>query len=75
MKLSLGGSTYDPTDLVGRLLFIVLGMVAEFESDLIRLSTLKSELGASPKTQELLVRTGPRHLLRLTLHTRLGVGG
>jgi hypothetical protein len=30
--LSLGGSTYDPTDPVGRLLFNVLGMVAEFEA-------------------------------------------
>lgn len=34
--LSLGGSTYDPTDSVGRLLFNVLGMVAEFEADLDR---------------------------------------
>ena len=30
---------YDPTDPVGRLLFNVLAMVAEFESDLIRLRT------------------------------------
>ncbi|MFC8041858.1 recombinase family protein [Paenarthrobacter sp. NPDC057355] len=37
--LSLGGSTYDPTDAVGRLLFNVLGMVAEFEADLIRMRT------------------------------------
>jgi DNA invertase Pin-like site-specific DNA recombinase len=37
--LSLGGSTYDPTDPVGRLLFNVLGMVAEFEADLIRMRT------------------------------------
>jgi DNA invertase Pin-like site-specific DNA recombinase len=51
-KLSLGGSTYDPTDPVGRLLFTVLGMVVEFESDLIRRSTLKTELGARPKTPE-----------------------
>ena len=29
-------SVYDPTDPVGRLLCNVLGMVAEFESDLIR---------------------------------------
>lgn len=36
VKLNLGGSIYDPTDPVGRLLFNVLGMVAEFESDLIR---------------------------------------
>ena len=37
--LSLSGSTHDPTDPVGRLLFNVLGMVAEFESDLIRMRT------------------------------------
>ncbi len=35
IRLSLGGSVYDPTDAVGRLLFNVLAMVAEFESDLI----------------------------------------
>src|SRR5688572_23451788 len=39
VSLSLGGSVYDPTDAVGRLLFNVLAMVAEFESDLIRLRT------------------------------------
>ncbi len=39
ISLSLGGSVYDPTDAVGRLLFTVLAMVAEFESDLIRLRT------------------------------------
>jgi len=33
------GSIHDPTDPVGRLLFNVLAMVAEFESDLIRLRT------------------------------------
>jgi hypothetical protein len=33
--LNLGGSVHDPTDPVGRLLFNVLAMVAEFESDLI----------------------------------------
>jgi DNA invertase Pin-like site-specific DNA recombinase len=37
VKLSLGGSIHDPTDPVGRLLFNVLAMVAEFESDVIRL--------------------------------------
>ena len=36
VKLSLGGCVHDPTDPVGRLLFNVLAMVAEFESDLIR---------------------------------------
>ena len=39
VRLSLGGSVYDPTDAVGRLLFNVLAMIAEFESDLIRLRT------------------------------------
>ena len=37
VKLSLGGSIHDPTDPVRRLFFNVLEMVAEFESDLIRL--------------------------------------
>jgi DNA invertase Pin-like site-specific DNA recombinase len=39
VRLSLGGSVYDPHDLVGRLLFNVLAMVAGFEADLIRLRT------------------------------------
>jgi DNA invertase Pin-like site-specific DNA recombinase len=39
VKLSLGGSTCYPTDRVGRLLFNLLGMVAEFESNLIRMRT------------------------------------
>jgi DNA invertase Pin-like site-specific DNA recombinase len=39
VSLSLGGSVYDSHDAVGRLLFNVLAMVAEFEADLIRLRT------------------------------------
>jgi DNA invertase Pin-like site-specific DNA recombinase len=39
VKLSLGGTVHDPADPVGRLLFNVLAMVAEFESDLIRART------------------------------------
>jgi len=39
VSLRLGGSIHDPTDPVGRLLFNVLAMVAEFESDLIRMRT------------------------------------
>jgi DNA invertase Pin-like site-specific DNA recombinase len=39
VKLSLGGSVHDPTHPVGRLLFNVLAMVAEFESDLARMRT------------------------------------
>lgn len=39
VRLNLGGSVYDPSDPIGRLLFNVLGMVAEFEADLIRART------------------------------------
>lgn len=39
VKLNVGGSVHDPNDPVGRLLFNVLAMVAEFESDLIRART------------------------------------
>jgi DNA invertase Pin-like site-specific DNA recombinase len=39
VKLNIGGSVHDPNDPVGRLLFNVLGMIAEFESDLIRMRT------------------------------------
>ena len=39
VKLSFGGSVHDPTDPVGRLLFNVLAMVAEFEADLVRMRT------------------------------------
>ncbi|SMX83345.1 recombinase family protein [Brevibacterium aurantiacum] len=37
--LSIGGSVHDPTDPMGKLLFNVLSMVAEFEADLIRQRT------------------------------------
>jgi DNA invertase Pin-like site-specific DNA recombinase len=39
VKLELGTSVHDPTDPIGRLLFNVLAIVAEFEADLIRLRT------------------------------------
>lgn len=39
VKLSIGGNVYDPEDAIGRLLFNVLAMVAEFEADLIRART------------------------------------
>ncbi len=39
VKLSIAGSVHDPTDPVGKLLFNVLAMVAEFEGDLIRMRT------------------------------------
>ena len=34
VRLDLGGSVHDPTDPIGRLLFTVLSMIAEFEADL-----------------------------------------
>jgi len=49
--LSLGGSVYDPTDAVGRLLFNVLAMVAEFESDLIRLRIREGMKAAKAKVR------------------------
>lgn len=39
VRLQIGGSVHDPADPVGRLLFNVLAMVAEFEADLIRART------------------------------------
>jgi DNA invertase Pin-like site-specific DNA recombinase len=49
VKLSLGGSVHDPTDPVGRLLFNVLAMIAEFEADLIRLRTCEGMKVAKAK--------------------------
>lgn len=39
VKLNLGGSIHDPRDPVGRLLFNVLALIAEFDADLIRART------------------------------------
>jgi DNA invertase Pin-like site-specific DNA recombinase len=39
VKLNIGGSVYDPTDPIGKLLFTVLSMIAEFEADLARMRT------------------------------------
>ena len=39
VKLNIGGSVHDPTDPIGKLLFNVLAMVAEFEADLMRMRT------------------------------------
>lgn len=46
VALNLGGSRYDPTDPVGRLLFNVLAMVAELERDLISMRT-KEEMAVA----------------------------
>ena len=49
MTLNIGGSIYDPEDPIGRLLFNVLGMVAEFEADLIRMRTREGMAVAKAK--------------------------
>jgi len=70
VRLSLGGSVHDPTDPVGRLLFNVLAMVAEFEADLIRTRTregmkvAKSKGRLRGKQPKLSVRQGA-HLVEL----------
>src|SRR5215210_2574065 len=71
VKLSVGGSLHDPTDPVGRLLFNVLAMVAEFEADLIRMRTRAGMQVAKTKgrlrgKQPKLSRTQKAHLV--TLH-------
>jgi DNA invertase Pin-like site-specific DNA recombinase len=46
---NIGGSVYDPEDPIVRLLFNVLGMVAEFEADLIRMRTREGMAVAKAK--------------------------
>jgi DNA invertase Pin-like site-specific DNA recombinase len=70
VKLSLGGSIHDPTDPVGRLLFNVLAMVAEFESDLIKMRTREGMKLAKAKgrlrgKQPKLKPNQAKHLLEL----------
>jgi len=70
VKLNLGGSVHDPTDPVGRLLFNVVAMVAEFESDLIRMRTREGMKVAKAKgrlrgKQPKLSATQEAHLVKL----------
>jgi DNA invertase Pin-like site-specific DNA recombinase len=70
VKLNLGGSVHDPTDPVGRLLFNVLAMVAEFEADLIRARTREGMKVAKAKgrlrgKQPKLSPTQEAHLVQL----------
>src|SRR6058998_1299942 len=60
VKLSLGGSLHDPNDPVGRLLFNVLAMVAEFEADLIRLCTAPSNATSDARRPSLSVTNRQR---------------
>jgi len=70
VKLNIGGSVHDPLDPVGRLLFNVLGMIAEFESDLIRMRTREGMQVAKAKgrlrgKQPKLTPTQEAHLVEL----------
>jgi len=70
VRLSLGGSIHDPTDPVGRLLFNVLAMVAEFEADLISMRTKEGMKVAKANgrlrgKQPKLSRIQARHLVEL----------
>ena len=70
VKLSIGGSIHDPNDPVGRLLFNVLAMVAEFESGLIRARTREGMQVAKAKgrlrgKQPKLSATQQRHLMEI----------
>ena len=70
VKLSIGESVHDPNDPVGRLLFNVLAMVAEFESDLIRARTLEGMQVAKAKgrlhgKQPKLSNTQQKHLMEV----------
>nr|WP_198423688.1 recombinase family protein [Microlunatus antarcticus] len=70
VRLNIGGSMYDPTDPIGRLLFTVLSMIAEFEADLARSRTREGLAIAKAKgrlrgKQPKLKPTQEAHLVKL----------
>jgi DNA invertase Pin-like site-specific DNA recombinase len=70
VKLALGAAVHDPVDPVGRLLFNVLAMVAEFEADLICARTREGMKVAKAKgrlrgKQPKLSSTQEAHLVKL----------
>ena len=68
VKLSIAGSVYDPTDPMGKLLFNVLAMVAEFEADLIRARTREGMRVAKGRLRGKSPKLSPRqeaHLVQL----------
>jgi len=68
VKLSLAGSVHDPNDPIGRLLFNVLAMVAEFETDLARTregTTVAKAKGRLRGKQPKLKPTQQAHLVAL----------
>jgi len=70
VRLNIGGSVHDPTDPIGRLLFNVLSMIAEFEADLARSRTREGLAVAKAKgrlrgKQPKLKPTQEAHLVKL----------
>jgi len=70
VRLSLGGSIHDPADPVGRLLFNVLAMVAEFEADLAAARTregmaIARQKGRLKGRQPKLTPVQEKHLVKL----------
>jgi len=70
VKLNIGGSVHDPHDPMGKLMFNVLAMIAEFEADLIRLRTREGMKIAKAKgrlrgKQPKLTKAQHRHLMAL----------
>lgn len=68
--LSIGASAYDPNDPMGKLMFNVLAMIAEFEADLIRMRTREGMAVAKAKgrlrgKQPKLSKTQEKHLVEL----------
>lgn len=69
-RLQLGSSVHDPNDPMGKLLFNVLAMIAEFEADLIRLRTREGMKIAKTKgrlrgKQPKLSKAQEAHLVKL----------
>ncbi len=69
VKLNIGGSVHDPNDPIGRLLFNVLAMITEFESDLIRMRTREGMKLAKAKAKGRLRGKSPK--LSATQETHL----
>jgi DNA invertase Pin-like site-specific DNA recombinase len=70
VKLSLGGSIYDPTDPMGKMFFNILATFAEFEVDLLKLRTREGMAIARAKgklkgKQPKLSAAQQRHLVKL----------
>ncbi|WP_440312746.1 recombinase family protein [Leucobacter chromiireducens] len=70
VSLSLGGAVHDPSDPIGKLLFSVLAMVAEFEADLISQRTREGMAVARAKgklrgKQTKLTSAQDRHIAEL----------